>query len=109
MWLVIVLGDQYNPQKAAVVKPRNVVFENNLFLRAQNWPLNATIQDKNPVIVDSEFKNAGDVSIKDYVPSNEDIVKDKGIVTEPLLHDSIGIYIGLDVKQVHPKNAYLFD
>jgi hypothetical protein len=33
-----VLGDQYQPQKDDASDLKNIVFKNNLFLKAENWP-----------------------------------------------------------------------
>ncbi|TLX78241.1 right-handed parallel beta-helix repeat-containing protein [Labilibacter sediminis] len=95
----LVLGDQYNPQKAVKVKPKNVVFENNLYLNESTWPKNVNIQDEKPVYGDAKLAKAGGLSLSDYIPANVSLIKDKGIKIEPIPNDSIGIYIGLDMKE----------
>ena len=45
-----------------------------------------------------QFVNEGGLNIKDYIPQNKQLVKDKGIEIEAIPGDSIGLWGGLKVK-----------
>ena len=92
-----VLGDQYMPQEEGEAIIENVVFKNNLFLKAENWPSRVLIQDEAPVIGDPQFINAGGTKIKDYTPTNINLIKNKGIEIPLIPNDSVGIYIDIKV------------
>ena len=64
-----VLGDQYQPQKDDASDLKNIVFKNNLFLKAENWPKKVAIQDEEPVYGNPHFVNAGGKKITDYIPT----------------------------------------
>lgn len=72
-------------------------FKNNAFLKVENWPPNYRIQDEDPIIGNPQFMNKGGKSITDYIPQNIKLVKDRGVVIQPLTNDSIGLKIGLKV------------
>ena len=93
-----VLGDQYNPEKAGVVKVENFVFENNLYLQETNWPKNTIVQDGNPVFGNPMFANKGGLALSDYIPANVNLMKDKGLEIVKIPNDTIGLTIGLKVE-----------
>lgn len=93
-----VKGDQYVPENSGVSQLKHVFFENNLFLRANNWPAESWLQDRKPLIGDPDFRNKGGKAILDYLPLNKLLVKDKGIRIPKIPNDSIGLSIGL-----HPR------
>lgn len=94
-----VLGDQYQPQKDDASDLKNIVFKNNLFLKAENWPKKVAIQDEEPVYGNPHFVNAGGKKITDYIPTNTDIIKDKGIEIPHIPKDKKGLMIGLKVEK----------
>ena len=65
----------------------NVVFTNNLFLRADNWPTDFAFKDVAPMYGDPLFKNKGSVQLKDYVPANTKLILNKGISVQPIPND----------------------
>jgi len=79
----------------------NVVFKNNLYLKADNWPeaSKVMITDKAPVYGNPKFANVGGKEIKDYTPTNVELIKNKGIEIEKIPGDSIGLWGGLKVKK----------
>ncbi len=77
----------------------NVVFKNNLFLRADNWPANLPLQDAAPITGDPGYRNKGGLQLKDYTPANKKLIVNKGISIQPIPNDSIGIRIGLKVEK----------
>ena len=93
----LVKGDQYKPEKSGESHIENIIFTNNLFLKAENWPSDVLIQDKLPIIGDAQFVNAGGKSITDYRPTNTPLIKNKGIIIKPIPYDDIGLDIGLTV------------
>jgi hypothetical protein len=95
----VVLGDQYNPEKAGISKIRDVVFENNLYLKNTNWPEDVLIQDRKPIIGNPGFAKDGGLSISDYIPANIQLTKDQGIEISMIPNDSIGLTVGLKVKE----------
>lgn len=92
-----VAGDQKKNEVDVDGVP-NVVFRNNLFLRADNWPTDFSFHDAAPVIGDPLFKNKGSVQLKDYVPGNTSLIVNKGIPIQAIPNDSIGLRIGLKVE-----------
>ncbi len=95
----LVLGDQYNPEIAGESLIKDIIFKNNLFLKATNWPKDALIQDEAPIIGDPQFVNVKGKVSKDFIPQNRALIKDKGIEIPNISGDNKGLYIGLKVKQ----------
>jgi len=79
-----VLGDQYQPQKKGGWNLKNVVFENNLFLDESCWPTDAFLQDENPFFGDPGFNNTGGEDVLDYIPSNVELIRDRGSIIQSL-------------------------
>ncbi|WP_199758158.1 right-handed parallel beta-helix repeat-containing protein [Lacibacter cauensis] len=93
----MVAGDQKKKEVDVDGVP-NVVFMNNLFLRADNWPTDIPLQDAAPLFGDPQFIKKGTVQLQDYRPSNSNLIKNKGIAVLPIPNDSIGLRIGLKVE-----------
>jgi hypothetical protein len=94
----MVAGDQLRADQRGTKELQRVTFANNAFLRADNWPADAGIQDCAPLIGDPGFANPGGLRATDYVPRNFSLVKDRGIRVPALPEDSVGLRIGLDVS-----------
>lgn len=94
----LVLGDQYKPDDGGIGVIDNVTFENNLFLKGDFWPSGVLIQPTDFQIGDAQFQNKGGLEIKDYTPTNIELVRNKGIKVQKINQDSKGLYIGLDVE-----------
>ena len=95
----MVKGDQSRPDNGKAVSLENVVFENNLYLRASNWPAAVQIHDQSPMVGDPGFPNPGGLTLADYVPRNARQVKGKGIRIPKIPHDEIGLAVGLAVDK----------
>ncbi len=95
----LVMGDQYKPATQGESLIKNVVFKNNLFLKADNWPIDVLIQDEAPVYGDPQFVNIKGNAIQDFIPQNTVLIKDKGIRIETIPEDEKGLYIGLELKE----------
>jgi hypothetical protein len=93
----MVAGDQLRADHAGGEALRRVVFMNNAFLRADNWPAAIGIRDSAPLLGDPEFARPGGLQAADYVPGNTALVKDRGIRVAALPGDATGLRIGLDV------------
>jgi hypothetical protein len=94
----MVQGDQKKYESDAGEIP-NVVFKNNLFLSPDNWPKEISIKDASPLIGDPGFKNKGGITVSDYLPANEKLIRNRGIQILPVPQDSIGLRIGLKVEK----------
>lgn len=94
-----VLGDQYKPDESSKGLSDNVFFENNLFLNKNNWPVDVGIYDKSPIIGNPKFVNKGGINIEDYIPTNKDLIKNKGINISLLPNDRIGLLQSLNLKK----------
>ena len=92
-----VLGDQYTPEKDGKFNITNIIFENNLFLRSENWPVEVPIKDTFPLIGDPEFSNENGMSIIDYIPKNKELIMNKGNQIVMISNDQVGLTIGLKV------------
>jgi hypothetical protein len=77
----------------------NVVFTNNLFLHADNWPTGLPLQDTAPLIGDPGFKKKGGLQLQDYLLINKKLILDKGISISRIPNDSIGLRVGLKVER----------
>ncbi len=93
-----VLGDQYKPDSNNEGHIDRTHFINNVFLRADNWPNDAIITDKTPIIGNPDFTNEGGLSPQDYIPKNKKLVKN-GIVITPIEEDWIGLMNGLNPEK----------
>ena len=94
-----VLGDQYKPQEAGEAIIDNVIFKNNLFLKAENWPKDVLIHDEAPVFGNPEFVNAGGKKIIDYTPTNVKWIKNKGIEIPRISGDKKGLFTGIKMNK----------
>jgi hypothetical protein len=93
-----VLGDQNRPDNDKAATIPDAVFQNNLYLRADNWPKDSVLQDQSPLVGDPQFTNAGGLRLEDYVPRNEKLIRDRGISIPHLPKDEIGLPGGLQVS-----------
>ena len=93
-----VLGDQYKPEKPGGGDVKNVVFDNNLYLKATNWPKEVLIQDKGRTIGDPQFFRKGGLDIMDYIPKNTQLIKNKGMEIPIIPQDKIGLTIGVKAE-----------
>ncbi len=90
-------GDQNRRDVAKAATLPNVVFQNNLYLRAGNWPAQSLLQDHAPIVGDPKFRKAGGNQPADYLPQNVALIKDRGIPIHRLPQDEIGLVPGLKV------------
>lgn len=94
-----VKGDQYRPEGTGKVLDKNIVFKNNLYLKEDTWPKDIAIQDANPFYGNAHFKNSGGSQISDYIPTNIELIKNKGITIPKIPNDEKGLLIGLQVYE----------
>lgn len=93
----MVVGDQFRADaKGMVGGAKNVIFENNLFLRADNWPADVGIADRAPLVGDAGFVSAGSLRAEDYTPRQAAVVKNRGVRISRLPHDEVGLLGGLN-------------
>jgi hypothetical protein len=93
---ITVAGDQKKKEVDLDGIP-NVLVKNNLFLHPDSWPSDFALQDLAPVSGDPSFKNKGGVQLKDYLPANQNLIRNKGIAIMPIPNDKIGLRRGLTV------------
>jgi hypothetical protein len=94
-----VLGDQNKADSDLAGPFQNVVFQNNLFLRRDNWPSDLLLQDQAPLIGEPGFQKAGGQTLESYVPSNSKLVKNRGVEITPLPGDTVGLAGGLRMER----------
>ncbi|WP_282073942.1 right-handed parallel beta-helix repeat-containing protein [Polaribacter atrinae] len=94
-----VKGDQYRPEKSGKIIAKNIIFQNNLYLKEDNWPKIIGIQDTNAFYGNAEFKNSGGTLMRDYTPTNINLIKNKGIIITKIPNDKLGLKQGLKVKE----------
>ena len=92
-----VLGDQYRPDTKGKSNIKNVVFKNNLFLNTNTWPKDIPLKDSHPKFGNPKFKVSEELSISNYIPTNLNLIKDRGMEIEHIPNDSIGLKLGLKV------------
>ncbi|WP_430814967.1 right-handed parallel beta-helix repeat-containing protein [Carboxylicivirga sp. RSCT41] len=95
----LVMGDQYKPASKGESLIKNVIFKNNLFLNADNWPEDVLIQDEAPVIGDPQFTNVTGNTAEDFIPRHKHLLKDKGIQIVNIPDDKDGLFTGLKVEK----------
>ena len=93
-----VRGDQYKPETEGESRVENIVFQNNLYLKKGDWPVEVLIQDEKSIFGNPKFANAGGLNPEDYIPLNTSLVKNKGIAIHKIPGDEIGLKIGLNVE-----------
>jgi hypothetical protein len=94
----LVPGDQFRPDPTASAALENVVFQNNLYLRADNWPPALSIQDASPLVGAPGFFHAGGLRLEDYIPQNLELVRNRGIAIPRIPQDPVGLVLGLAVE-----------
>lgn len=94
-----VAGDQNRTDPGKATPIPGVIFQNNLFLRADNWPKASSLKDQSPLIGDPIFQNGGGLKTEDYIPRNMDLVRDRGISIPRLPEDENGLWTGLRVER----------
>ena len=92
------LGDQNKPDSKNEGSIEQTFFYNNLYYKAENWPNDAIITDKHPIIGNPEFRNVGGLTPQDYIPKNKSLVKN-GISIKPIEDDWIGVLNGLNPEK----------
>ncbi|KAA9041905.1 right-handed parallel beta-helix repeat-containing protein [Ginsengibacter hankyongi] len=95
----LVLGDQYKPDTKSNKEMENVLFENNLFLKAASWPLEMKIRDSRPIYGDVNFKNPRGLNVVDYTPLKTDLIKNKGIQIPYIKGDYFGLLHQLKMEK----------
>jgi hypothetical protein len=75
----MVMGDQYKPDTRSDSLIKNMHMVNNLFLTIDSWPKELLIHDPVSIHGDPDFKAAGGLNFRDYVPSNLSLIRNKGI------------------------------
>lgn len=100
-----VKGDQYRPDKGAKAEIPNVIFENNLYLKEDNWPREVIIGDSSPLLGDPGFPGPGGMDIKDYIPANTRLIVNQGINIPTIPGDSIGLMFQLSPEKDIMGNA----
>lgn len=94
----MVKGDQYVPDNSNKTASEQVFFKHNLFLSEENWPNEIGLTDETPFYGNPEFLNAGGLTIEDYLPKARDLVKQKGILINPLPEDDFYTSESLQLK-----------
>lgn len=100
-----VQGDQYKPDNGEGTGLDRVLFTNNLYLKADNWPSEAIIQDQAARLGDPQFANPGGLAPADYLPKNRQLVQAKGIPIPLLEGDEFGLMRGLKMNEDFLGNA----
>jgi hypothetical protein len=94
----LVSGDQKKTEKEEG-ELSQMLMQNNLFLHKGCWPKELVIQDANPFFGNAAFKNKNGTKPEDFVPTNKKLIKNKGIIIPFIPNDTIGLRVGLKVKQ----------
>jgi hypothetical protein len=94
-----VKGDQYRPESSGKNDISDVLFTNNIFLKATTWPKEVLIKDTQPVIGDVQFSKPNGDKLTDYIPKNSLLIVDKGIEIPLIPGDTKGLFTGLKVTR----------
>lgn len=93
-----VRGDQYTPETDGAWETKNILLQNNLFLTAGNWPHSLPASHSKKLVGNPMFRSSSFNQIKDLIPTNSSLIKDKGITPTLIPGDKLGIFIGLPAK-----------
>lgn len=93
-----VMGDQKKNELDMGEVP-NFLSTNNLFLQQDSWPAELNSFHQSSVIGNPNFKLSGGLDVKDYIPNNSYLIKNKGVKITPIPSDGIGLKIGLTVEK----------
>lgn len=91
----VVLGDQYKADVSSDGLIQDLIFTHNLFLNADSWPKDFSMQDATPVFGNPEFMNLSGLNLEDYLPKNTALIQNKGIPIPFIPNDTEGLYLGL--------------
>lgn len=95
----LVLGDQYKPDDGGEGIVENVTFTNNIFLKNDYWPKEVLIQPDNVAIGDVLFRNEGGSNLQDYIPTNIELVQDRGKAIPMIEGDEKGLFLGFTLEE----------
>ncbi len=95
----VVQGDQYKPDNGEGSGLERVLFTNNLYLKANNWPKESIIQDRAARVGDPRFASPGGLTPTDYLPGNNPLVQAQGIAIPLLEGDEFGLMRGLKMNK----------
>ncbi len=98
----VVAGDQSKADAHSEAVIERALVSHNLLLRADNWPTGLGLENREAIIGDPSFRNAGGYELADYLPRATALVRDRGMEISALLGDPIGLAIGL-----HPATDIL--
>ncbi|QBY04225.1 right-handed parallel beta-helix repeat-containing protein [Thalassotalea sp. HSM 43] len=77
---------------------QDIKVTNNLFLSTDNWPDTLLAQSSDAIIGEPSFSNKGGNSALDYVPTNSELIANKGVDIEAIADDPIGLVDGFNVE-----------
>jgi hypothetical protein len=95
----VVQGDQYKPDNGEGTGLERVLFSHNLYLKADNWPSGAIIQDQAAQLGTPQFANPGGLVPAAYLPNNKALVQARGIAVPLLVGDDFGLIGGLKMTR----------
>lgn len=75
----VVQGDQNNPDVKAGKDIENMQLMNNLFLTPESWPAEMQVKSAISFLGDPKFAKPGGLNLKDYMPLQNDLVRNKGV------------------------------
>ena len=88
-----------NAQYQSAPKNGTVIFKNNLFLDKSSWGEGSVILDSSPKYGDLKFKRKGGSELADYIPTNVELIKNRGIIITPLPSTIKELQINLNVTK----------
>lgn len=91
----LVEGDQNKHIEDKSGRDKRVVFKNNLYLNQSNWPADIPFIDQNPLFGSPGFVHPNGMSVDDYVPTHQQLIKNKGMEIPYIPGDTIGLKPGL--------------
>jgi hypothetical protein len=94
-----VAGDQNRADTGKAAAIPGVLFRNNLYLRADNWPADSLLHDQSFIVGDPEFQNAGGLKPEDYTPRHTNLVRERGIPIPLIPGDQNGLPGGLQPER----------
>lgn len=93
-----VLGDQDWRKDEIVDRIKRADVRNNIVLHADLLPGSLPFESDGQLVGDVRFANPGGLEAADYVPHNQELVRDRGISIAHLPGDERGLWLGLAVE-----------
>lgn len=94
-----VASDQSKAEQGERPPLQRVFIGANLYLSADVWPAGLGFAETSPWVGDARFARPGGDRAEDYIPGAASLVRDRGVVVQPIPGDTVGLRRDLAVTE----------